>query len=93
VIAELLGERSGVQELHGTLPRQKSPWNTTSRSPGWAARIAPHRSRRLLHLFLRTLEAPPFFGADLIVNSDNRVSLKNPMGKSLLSCPVFHREV
>ena len=70
MIAEHLGERSGVAELHGTLPRQKSPWNTTSRSQGWAARIAPHRSRCLLHLVLRTLEAPPFLGADRIMNSD-----------------------
>jgi hypothetical protein len=40
LISERLGERSSVAELHGTLPRQKSPRNTTSHSPGWAVRIA-----------------------------------------------------
>jgi hypothetical protein len=70
VIAERPGERNGVTELYGALPTQKSPWNTTSLSQGWAASIVPHRSRCLVHLVLRTLEAPPFLDADRIVNSD-----------------------
>ena len=59
MIAEHLGERSEVAELHGTLPKMKERWNTTSLLRGRAALIAAQPSRCLLHLVIRTLEAAP----------------------------------
>jgi hypothetical protein len=59
VIAELLGKRSEVAELHGTLPEMKERWNTTSLIRGRTALIAAQPSRCLLHLVNRTLEAAP----------------------------------
>lgn len=61
MIAEHLGERSEVAELHGTLPKMKERWNTTSLLRGREARIAAHTSHCLLRLVIRTLDAPPNF--------------------------------
>lgn len=58
MIAEHLGERSEVAELHGTLPKMKERWNTTSLLRGRTALIAAQPSRYLLYLVIRTLEVP-----------------------------------
>ena len=68
-MAEHLGERSDVAVLT-ELCSVKERWNPTSLSRGPAARIASHPSRYLLHLVIRTLEAPPNCGADRIMNRD-----------------------
>lgn len=70
MITDRLGERSSAAALHGTLPRQKSPWN---RHPvNRAGQLASPLTVRAayLHLVLGTLEAPPFSGTDRIMNSD-----------------------
>ena len=70
MIIERLGERSSVAALHGTLHRQKSPWN---RHPvNRAGQLASPSPFALLTCiwFLGTLEQPPFSGADRIMNSD-----------------------